>query len=101
MLLCLVDIWKPIHQLKPAQITELGDEAQGFISPPHIELIEPQSIINTFEIMIVVLPPLIKISVGKFKNRRGKSIPSLVEVDEQIEFVLLELKRSDLHSIEQ
>src|SRR5690606_5425994 len=99
--LFLVDIRKAVHQVESSQISELCNEAQGFVASPHVELVEPQPIIHPLEIVIVILPPLVEISVRKFEDRGGESVPSLVQVDQQIHFVVLELHGTDLDGVEE
>src|SRR5690606_15092296 len=52
------------------------------------------------EVVVVVRPPFVEIPVGEFKDRGGKCVPSLVQVNEKIDFVLLQLHRADLNGVE-
>ena len=97
----LVDVRKPVHQLEPSLKAKLGDEAQCLIPSAHVELVQPQAIVNAFEIVVVVLPPFVEISVRELEDGGGERVPSLVEVNEQIYFVVLKLHCTDLDGIEQ
>lgn len=100
VLLPFVDVGETIHQFEPALKSKLRDEPQGLISPAHIKLVKTQAVIDALEVMIVVLPPVIKIPVRQFEDWRWKCVPPLIQVDDKINFVFLQFHRLDLDGVE-
>jgi hypothetical protein len=69
VLLFLVDVWKAVHEVKPALKSELCNHSQRLVTSAHIELVKPKAIVYALEVMVVVLPPLIEVTVGQFEDR--------------------------------
>ena len=86
VLLFFVDVRKAVGEIESTLESKLCNETQGLVPSPHVELIEAEAVVNAPEVVIVILPPLVEVSVGELEDGGWKCIPPFVQVDDQVAF---------------
>src|SRR5436190_13248908 len=101
MLLTPVQVRDLVLKVELPYIAELCRKANRFISSTEIVLVYADAIVDPVKVVIVVVPPFVKVTVGEFEDRHRKDVPPFRNFHEDVNVVAAHFKYPDRDRVEE
>src|SRR6185295_9048233 len=95
LFLLFIKIRNAVGKIKLPVKSELEGHPEGFISSPEIIFVKPDPVIDAVQVMVVVVPPFVKIPVRKFKDGSRKNVPPFCELNKNIDMIVCQIQSPD------